>query len=145
MPVIHFDLGLVAIFRSQPGIGEILDPAVVVEIQHHEFSIVQFQFKTIQPEPIVLGVGVPRTGFRLPVPNNGPFHARRPDLVGLRQLLRDSYPGSRREDLLKQWHTLEYTQQVYVAGPTIARVAWDLHSWPILRAMSSWTVAVSSD
>ena len=74
MTVIHLDFGRVPLFRSLARIGEILHQTVVVKNQNHELAVIQFQLKSVKPEPVILGMRIPRPGFGLSVPNNAPFN-----------------------------------------------------------------------
>jgi hypothetical protein len=63
----------VGVSDSVLGMPEVFDEGILVEVEVNEFAIVFAEDEAIEPELVVLGVGVPGAGFGLLVADDGPF------------------------------------------------------------------------
>ena len=70
----------------------------MIEIERGDFSAVEANLEAVEPQSIILRMGVPRPGFSLPIPEHDAFTRGRPDAIGLRDLLSHPNSGSLVED-----------------------------------------------
>ncbi|MAC67156.1 MAG: hypothetical protein CMK54_04030 [Proteobacteria bacterium] len=98
MPIIQFQLGGVPGGRRFGRLAQILDQRVVIEIEGGDLTTVEFDLEPVEPQAVVLRVGVPRAGLGLSVSKDPALAGRRPDAVGLGNLLGDPHAGPLIED-----------------------------------------------
>ena len=78
---------------------------IVVKYAHYNFAIVFLECQTVEPQ---FGVGKPGTGLALFILLNRAFHASRPHLVTLRNLLRDHHTLARLEPVTMINHDIYF-------------------------------------
>ena len=94
MTIVEFNLSRVSRRRRIRRVRQILDQGVVIEIEGGQLATVEFDFESVEPQPIALGMGVPGAGLGLAISNHDALDGSRPDLMGLGNLLSHPYTGS---------------------------------------------------